>query len=86
MSRRRFLWIAGASAVGAPEVAAIRALGTIRFCRISDSSLREAAMAIGGRDVVVEVDPAVSGMTFLGSRATLVVDRDDWRLFAPSAL
>ena len=80
------MWIAGASAVGAPEVAAISALGTIGFCRISDSRLREAAMAIGGRDVVVEVDPAVGGMTLLGSRATLVVDYDGWHLFGPTAL
>jgi hypothetical protein len=62
------------------------ALGAIRFCRVSDRSLQEAALAIAGRDVVVEVDPSATAMALLGSRATLVLDQGGWRLFSPIAL
>ena len=78
--------MAGASAAGARKPARTKMLGTVRFCRISDRSLRDAALAIVGRDIVVEVDSSTSGLTLLGSRATLVLDHNGWRLFAPAAV
>jgi hypothetical protein len=87
MSRRAFFWMAGARAGGPRDIVRAGALGAIRFCRVSDRSLQEAALAIAGRDAVVEVDPsATTGMALLGSRATLVLDHGAWRLFSPIAL
>lgn len=36
------------------------------------------------RGSIVEVDPTVEGATFLGSKATLIVNRGNWRLFPGS--
>jgi hypothetical protein len=75
-----------AGATSARQLPPTGALGTVRFCRVSDRGLGDAALAMAGSDVVLEVDPSATGIALLGSRATLVVDHDGWRLFAPTAL
>ena len=74
MHRREFLYTPLAAAVSwghAPR------LGEILFCRVSHKSL----LRLVPHGSIAEVDPASDGLTFLGSRATLVVDRNGWRLF-----
>jgi len=74
MHRREFLYtpLAAAVCLGyAPR------LGEIRFCRVSHEGL----LRFVPHGSVAEVDPVTDGLTFLGSRATLVVDRNGWRLF-----
>ena len=83
MNRRQIFCMAGTSAAGARSLAR---MGTVRFCRIANGDLREVALAIAGRGVVVEVDPSATGMTFLGSHATVVLDRRGCHLFSPTAL
>jgi len=86
ISRREYFGTAVANAAAGRGHVRAGTLGDIRFCRISDHSLRDAALAIAGRDVVVEVDSSATGVTLLGSRATWVLDHDGSRLFSPDAL
>ena len=76
MRRREFLqspiWVAGVFLRCAPR------LGEIRFCRVAHRDLL--GLAPGG--CIAEVDPLTEVATFLGSQATLVVDRSGWRVFA----
>jgi hypothetical protein len=76
----------GASAMSARELLQTGALGTVPFCRVSKAGMRKAALAIAGRETVIEVDSLANGMTFLGSRATLVLNRNGCRVFSPDAL
>jgi len=55
-------------------------LGQVRFCRVSHKRW----LGMVRRGSIVEVDPTVEGATFLGSKATLIVNRGNWRLFPGS--
>jgi hypothetical protein len=52
-------------------------LGEIRYCRVSDEGLLD----IVPPGCIAEVDPASQGATFLGTTATLFVNRGSWQLF-----
>jgi len=59
----------------------------VGFCRIGDPALRPAAQAVSEpltSGCIIEVDPDFEGVAFLGSRATLVIDRAGCRVFPES--
>lgn len=77
MHRREFLL----SAMGASLCLGYAPrLGEIRFCRVS----HEGWLRLVPNGCIAEVDPVTEGATFLGSRATLIVDRGGWHLFPAS--
>ena len=55
-------------------------LGEIRFCRVSHEGLLR--LVPGG--CIAEIDPVTDGATFLGSRATLIVNGSGCHLFPAS--
>ena len=75
MCRREFLespgWMACLFLRCAPR------LGEIRFCRVAHPDL----LGLVPFGCIAEVDPGTEVAAFLGSRATLVVDRSGWRVF-----
>jgi hypothetical protein len=52
-------------------------LGRVWFCRVSHEGL----LRLVPSGCIAEVDPVTEGLTFLGSHATLIVNRSGWRLF-----
>lgn len=77
MHRREFF----RSALAAPLCLGYAArLGEIRYCRVS----HERWLRLVPSGSIAEVDPVTEGATFLGSKATLIVDRSGWHLFPAS--
>lgn len=56
------------------------ALGRLVFCRVGDAALLAVVERVTS-GCIIEVDPAFQGAAFLGSRATLVIDRAGCHLF-----
>lgn len=52
-------------------------IGDVRFCRVSHERL----LGLVPADCIAEIDAATDGITFLGTRATLVVNRSGCQLF-----
>jgi hypothetical protein len=52
-------------------------IGAVRFCRVSHPGL----LGLVPADCIVEVDAATDGIAFLGTHATLVVNRVGYQLF-----
>ena len=64
------------------------ALGRVGYCRLEHSGLVAPAKYVldeESRNCVIEVGPATQEIVFLGSRATLVVTPQGFRLFAADA-
>jgi hypothetical protein len=52
-------------------------MGDVRFCRVSHAGL----LGLVPADCIAEVDAATDGIAFLGTHATLVVNRSGCQLF-----
>jgi hypothetical protein len=52
-------------------------IGDVRFCRVSHAGL----LGFVPADCIAEVDAATDGITFLGTHATLVVNRGGYQMF-----
>ena len=76
MDRREFL--ASPALMAALYLRAAPRLGKIHLCRVAHEGL----LGIVPRGCIAEVDPGTEGAAFLGSDATLVVNRNGWRVFS----
>jgi hypothetical protein len=78
--RREFFQSAMAAlafALQARELVRGGRMGDVRFCRVSHAGL----LGLVPADCIAEVDAATDGITFLGTHATLVVNRSGYQLF-----
>jgi hypothetical protein len=78
--RREFFQTAIAAlgfALQARELVRTGRIGDVRFCRVSHAGL----LGLVPADCIAEVDAATDGITFLGTHATLMVNRGGYRLF-----
>ena len=79
--RREFFQTALAAlafALQARELVRGGRIGDLRFCRVSHASL----LGLVPAGCIAEVDAAADGIAFLGTHATLVVNRSGCQLFA----
>ena len=79
--RRDFFQTAVASlafALQAQELVRGGRIGEVRFCRVSHASL----LGLVPAGCIAEVDASTDGIAFLGTHATLVVNRSGCQLFA----
>ena len=97
--RRAFLQTAAAALLPAfslPRIYSLRQaramiakgeLGSVNFCRVpAPGWLADVRFVLGNcGGCVTAVEPTASGVEFLGSRATLVLDPNGYRLFGPAA-
>jgi hypothetical protein len=78
--RREFLQTATAAlafALQARELVHRGRIGEVRFCRVSHAGL----LGLVPADCIAEVDAATDGITFLGTHATMVMNRSGCQLF-----
>jgi hypothetical protein len=82
MHRRKFLQSALMISTASVCLGYAPRLGQIRFARVS----HEDWLRLVPVGCIAEVDPVTEGATFLGSHATLVVNRSGCRLYPASEI